>query len=73
MPRQYSRKLMELQRELAQSKGLTSIRRYFLLGKRIHQLLSKCGLGKTYNFQRITYNDLVHIRNEEIKEILKRI
>ena len=50
MPRQHSRKLMELQREMAQSKGVTSIRRYFLLGKQIYQLLKKCELEKAYNF-----------------------
>ena len=71
--RQYSRKTQEIQRELARSKGITSIRRYYILARRIYRLLQKCGLRKAYNFQRITYYDLVHLREEEIKEILRRI
>jgi hypothetical protein len=72
-PRQYSRKTQEIQRELNRSKGITSVRRYYLLARRIYRLLQKCGLRKAYNFQRITYHDLVHLREDEIKEILRRI
>ena len=72
-PRQYSQKTQEIQRELARSKGITSIRRYYILARRIYRLLQKCGLRKAYNFQRITYYDLIHLREEAIKKILRRI